>query len=144
MKILEAAVIDASRSLVLAEEKSSNFTLITGQYSVGVYNKRHTKSVGPWHAGKREFFKTLSAAKERFDLRSRYITSSTSKAGAQMNIKNMNSSIKKIAGEILDLDTLETRKSDSLDFHDMAVWQIRKALEAAYTAGRESVNTKGK
>lgn len=33
------------------------------------------------------------------------------------------------------IETLETRYSDSLDFHDAAVWSIRKALEAAYAAG---------
>ena len=59
-----------------------------------------------------------------------------------MIAKRMNATIEKIAREILDLETLETRKMDSLDFHDMAVWEIRKALEAAYNAGRESVNPK--
>lgn len=52
--------------------------------------------------------------------------------------------IQEIAREILNLETLETRNMDSLDFHDMSVWDIRKALEAAYNAGRESVDTKGK
>ena len=33
------------------------------------------------------------------------------------------------------IETLETRNSDSLDFHDVAVWAIRSALEAAYAAG---------
>ena len=33
------------------------------------------------------------------------------------------------------LDTLETRNSDSLDFHDVAVWAIRSALEAAFEPG---------
>jgi len=42
----------------------------------------------------------------------------------------------KIAKEILNLETLEPRNSDSLDFHDIGVWDIRKALEAAYDAGR--------
>lgn len=37
------------------------------------------------------------------------------------------------------IDTLETRNSDSLDFHDVAVWAIRSALEAAYAAGQASV-----
>ena len=36
---------------------------------------------------------------------------------------------------MLHIDTLETRKSDSLDFHDVAVWSVRAALEAAYRAG---------
>lgn len=43
-----------------------------------------------------------------------------------------------IATTILDLETLEPRKRDSLDFHELAVWQIKKALEAAYEAGREA------
>ena len=59
-----------------------------------------------------------------------------------MSTKCMNATIEKIAREILDLETLETRKMDSLDFHDMAVWEIRKALEAAYNAGRDAVTPK--
>ena len=46
--------------------------------------------------------------------------------------------IDKIAREILDLETLETRNMDGLDFHELSVWEIRKALEAAYNAGREA------
>lgn len=34
------------------------------------------------------------------------------------------------------IETLETRGNDSLDFHDLAVWQVREMLEAAYHAGR--------
>jgi len=44
----------------------------------------------------------------------------------------------KIAKEIFDLETLEARNMDSLDFHELSVWEIRKALEAAYNAGREA------
>ena len=40
-----------------------------------------------------------------------------------------------IAKETLHIDTLETRQSDSLDFHDVAVWSVKAALEAAYRAG---------
>jgi hypothetical protein len=40
-----------------------------------------------------------------------------------------------IAKEHLRLETLETRRSDSLDFHEHAVWCIRAALEAAFLAG---------
>ena len=36
------------------------------------------------------------------------------------------------------VETLETRNSDGLDFHDVAVWQIRTALQAAYDAGRSA------
>jgi len=43
-----------------------------------------------------------------------------------------------IAKEELDIETLETRNSDSLDFHDVSVWNIKSALEAAYRAGQQS------
>jgi len=33
------------------------------------------------------------------------------------------------------IETLETRNSDRLDFHDVAVWAIRAALVAAFAAG---------
>jgi len=42
-----------------------------------------------------------------------------------------------IAQQHLHIETLETRKSDSLDFHDVAVWCLRDALEAAFNAGVE-------
>lgn len=48
-----------------------------------------------------------------------------------------------IAKKHLKIETLETRKSDSLDFHDVAVWSIKAALEAAYQAGRKSAQGKG-
>ena len=34
------------------------------------------------------------------------------------------------------IETLETQNSDRLDFHDVAVWAMRAALEEAYEAGR--------
>jgi hypothetical protein len=42
-----------------------------------------------------------------------------------------------IAQTHLGVQTLETRNSDSLDFHDVAVWSLREALAAAYKAGAE-------
>jgi len=42
-----------------------------------------------------------------------------------------------IAQNKLGIETLESRKSDSLDFHDVAVWCLRDALEAAFNAGVE-------
>ena len=49
-----------------------------------------------------------------------------------------------IAKDELHLETLETRKSDSLDFHDCAVWSIKAALAAAYEAGQQSATKGGK
>jgi hypothetical protein len=50
----------------------------------------------------------------------------------------MNRILEGIANDILEIETLETRRSDELDFHDIAVWTLREALEAAYKAGAES------
>lgn len=55
-----------------------------------------------------------------------------------MRHDDINRRLEEIAKTVLDLPTLETRRSDSLDFHDLAVWSIREALLAAYHAGRES------
>lgn len=41
-----------------------------------------------------------------------------------------------IARTELGIDTLATRNSDRLDFHDVAVWSIREALSTAYDAGK--------
>jgi len=53
----------------------------------------------------------------------------------------MNNTIKKIAEQILFLDTLDVRKSDRLDFSEQSVWQIKEALEAAYQAGKNDAAT---
>jgi hypothetical protein len=47
-----------------------------------------------------------------------------------------------IATRVLNLETLETRRSDSLDFSDQAVWVLKDALEMAYEAGRKSAGKK--
>jgi sulfate adenylyltransferase subunit 1 (EFTu-like GTPase family) len=46
--------------------------------------------------------------------------------------------VNEIAQRILDIDTLQTRNNDSLDFHEVAVWTIKEALEAAFEAGRKA------
>ncbi|MBF0093061.1 MAG: hypothetical protein HQL34_00800 [Alphaproteobacteria bacterium] len=43
--------------------------------------------------------------------------------------------ILEIATKVLNLETLETRRRDNLDFHENAVWSLKKALEAAFDAG---------
>jgi len=43
-----------------------------------------------------------------------------------------------IANKHLNLETLETRNSDSLDFQEVAVWSLKDALEAAYESGQQS------
>lgn len=48
----------------------------------------------------------------------------------------MQTIIDQIARQHLGIETLETRNSDSLDFHDCGVAGIKAALEAAYRAGQ--------
>ena len=40
-----------------------------------------------------------------------------------------------LAKRHLFVETLETRNSDGLDFHEVAVWAMRAALQEAYAAG---------
>lgn len=42
-----------------------------------------------------------------------------------------------IAREQCRIETLETQRSDSLDFHDVSVWSLKAALEKAFDAGAE-------
>ncbi len=51
--------------------------------------------------------------------------------------------IEKIARYHLRIQTLETQYSDSFDFHEVSVWQLRDALIDAYNRG-VSEGRKGK
>ncbi len=53
--------------------------------------------------------------------------------------EKLNALLTEIAKEELLVETLETRWSDNLDFYDVSVWGIKRALERAYEAGRQSV-----
>lgn len=46
--------------------------------------------------------------------------------------------LNEIAKKELWIETLEARNSDRLDFYEVSVWSIKKALEQAYEAGRKS------
>jgi len=54
-----------------------------------------------------------------------------------MNITTRDQMLEEIAKIKLDIETLNTRKSDSLDFHEVAVWRLKTALRRAYMAGYE-------
>ena len=56
-------------------------------------------------------------------------------------MKKMEKETARIAKEILRIETLETRRSDELDFYDRAVWNIKAALEEAYKAGQKDGRT---
>lgn len=49
--------------------------------------------------------------------------------------------LQKIALDHLFIETLETRHGDRLDFHDVSVWGVKSALEAAFEAGRKAATS---
>lgn len=51
--------------------------------------------------------------------------------------------LQQIASTRLGIETLETRHSDRLDFHDLAVWSIEAALKAAFEAGQQAAQKGG-
>jgi hypothetical protein len=58
--------------------------------------------------------------------------------------KHHRKTIEDIAKNVLGLETLDTRKSDDLDFHEHAVWLVEAALEAAFFAGLEAAQKASK
>lgn len=47
----------------------------------------------------------------------------------------INEQLEEIARKCLKIETLEEQKSDDLDFHEVAVWQVKTALETAFIKG---------
>jgi hypothetical protein len=52
--------------------------------------------------------------------------------------KALETLLQQIALDHLFIETLETRNSDRMDFHDVSVWAVKSALLAAYEAGRQA------
>lgn len=52
--------------------------------------------------------------------------------------KNTECALTEIAMRHFQIETLETRNSDGLDFHDVAVWSIKEALKEAFELGLET------
>ena len=44
--------------------------------------------------------------------------------------------LSRIAKDVLRIPTLKTRKTSNLDFHEVAVWELRRALELAFAVGQ--------
>lgn len=51
------------------------------------------------------------------------------------NQELFNKILTQIAKKNLRIETLETRNMDDLDFHDVAVWSVKEALQEAFFAG---------
>ena len=54
---------------------------------------------------------------------------------ANKTAQQLDQLLTQIALDHLFIETLATRNSDSLDFHDVSVWGVKSALMAAYQAG---------
>jgi hypothetical protein len=62
------------------------------------------------------------------------------KVGGQVvdaDVRVRSSKLEALAKEHLFFDTLETRRS-GIDFHEVSVWGVKAALEAAYEEGRKA------
>lgn len=55
----------------------------------------------------------------------------------------MDELLETIAGSCLNIETLDTRLSDRLDFHNVAVWEVKQALQLAYLAGKKAAANEG-
>lgn len=67
-----------------------------------------------------------------FDLHAKYQA-----AAAECDAQDrLDQTLEQIAQTELRIETLRERKSDSLDFHEVSVWGLKRALKAAYDAGR--------
>lgn len=55
-----------------------------------------------------------------------------------MNNQARDQQLQTIATDHLFIETLEMRNSDRLDFHDVSVWAVKAALQAAFEAGQQS------
>lgn len=51
---------------------------------------------------------------------------------------NVDVELASIAMRTLQIPTLDARNSDRLDFHEVSVWELLKALRLAYRAGQSS------
>ena len=54
----------------------------------------------------------------------------------KQNPKAIQDLLEKIALDHLFIQSLETQMSDRLDFHEVSVWGVKSALQAAFEAGR--------
>ena len=60
---------------------------------------------------------------------------------AEKNTQKIDLLLTQIALDHLFIETLATRNSDSLDFHEVSVWGVKSALMAAYKAGQQAAKS---
>jgi hypothetical protein len=60
----------------------------------------------------------------------------TAKGKEAAMCESIEAQLTEFAERQLNIPTLKSRNSDSLDFHNVSVWAVKEALENAYKAGR--------
>ena len=60
---------------------------------------------------------------------------------AEKNTQKIDLLLTQIALDHLFIETLATRNSDSLDFHEVSVWGVKSTLMAAYEAGQQAAKS---
>jgi len=86
-----------------------------------------------WRRAAESLRATAPHTTETFDLHAKYQA-----AADECDRRNrVDRVLEQIAQTKLNIPTLRRRNSDGLDFHEASVWGLKRALMAAYEAGRE-------
>ena len=85
-----------------------------------------------WRRAAEELRATAPHSNETFDLHAKYQVAAD-QCERRINIDTI---LERIAKTELRIPTLKERKMDALDFHEVSVWGLKRALLAAYKAGR--------
>ena len=89
---------------------------------------------GAWRRAAEDLRANAPQNAETFDLHAKYQT-----AAAECDRRvSVDAELEKIVKRHLGIPTLAERKSDELDFHNVAAWTLRHALWAAYEAGQQA------
>ncbi|MBN1911824.1 MAG: hypothetical protein JW818_18935 [Pirellulales bacterium] len=89
-----------------------------------------------WRKAANALRETAAHTEATFDLHAKY-QAAAEECDRKERVHQL---IERIASNVLHIPTLAERKLDSLDFHEVGVWQIKKALAVAYEAGRNDAN----
>ena len=86
-----------------------------------------------WRRAADDLCASATHTPETFDLHAEYRAA----AAVCDEREQVRQTLEKIAKTKLQIPTLRERKSDQLDFHEVSVWALQRALRAAYEAGRQ-------
>ncbi len=134
------------RAFVLTAEEAQRFGRWNLPFIMGIANKRdymmlqcneNCRATGVRWLTADELPNDNDAATESQNAEERHVSSYEKKA-TDGSLKMRDEIVEFLGTKVLGLETLEIRKSDRLDFHEVAVWSVKEALELAYLAGQQS------